>query len=302
MSFGENIGYYRKKQKITQEELAERLYVSRQTVSRWETDSTFPDVETIMKLCDIFGCDMDTLVRGNAAEGKEENVQVIKLPEGDLELYDKHMNGFALSIALGVAIILIGVALNVFMSAMRAEMIGVVVLLALIAVAVAMFIFSGIRHSDFMKENPIMPQYPKYKVKRFLKLFAVAMACATALIIVGVALLVAVPDELTVGVFLLFCAVSVFIYVYAGILYSKYDTEGYNRECAKEGYVPKAAQTLENKRAHLSETVSSIIMMMATIIFLLLGFIGNYWHPAWVVFPVGGILCGICSIIIEKFN
>ena len=66
MSFGENVGFYRKRMNITQEELSERLFVSRQTVSRWETDSTFPDVETIIKLCDIFECDMDTLVRGNA--------------------------------------------------------------------------------------------------------------------------------------------------------------------------------------------------------------------------------------------
>lgn len=66
MSFGKNIGFYRKQLKITQEELAERLYVSRQTISRWETDSVFPDVETIIKLCEIFGCDMDTLVRGDA--------------------------------------------------------------------------------------------------------------------------------------------------------------------------------------------------------------------------------------------
>ena len=68
MSFGKNIGYYRRKLKITQEELAERLYVSRQTISRWETDSVFPDVETIIKLCETFGCDMDTLVRGDAEE------------------------------------------------------------------------------------------------------------------------------------------------------------------------------------------------------------------------------------------
>lgn len=69
MSFGENVGYYRRQSNITQEELAEKLYVSRQTVSRWETDSTFPDVETVIKLCEIFGCNMDTLVRGDAQSG-----------------------------------------------------------------------------------------------------------------------------------------------------------------------------------------------------------------------------------------
>ena len=76
MSFGENLIYYRKNLKITQEELAEKLFVSRQTVSRWETDSTFPDVEMLMNLCELFDCDLDTLVRGNARE-KEESIQAI---------------------------------------------------------------------------------------------------------------------------------------------------------------------------------------------------------------------------------
>ena len=80
MNLGKNIIYYRKELQITQEDLAERLYVSRQTISRWENESVIPDVETIIKLCDIFGCDMDTLVRGNGEEiadatEKNENEQ-----------------------------------------------------------------------------------------------------------------------------------------------------------------------------------------------------------------------------------
>lgn len=66
MSFGTNIGYLRKKKGITQEELAEQMYVSRQTISRWETDSVYPDVETVIKLCELLDCDMETLVRGDA--------------------------------------------------------------------------------------------------------------------------------------------------------------------------------------------------------------------------------------------
>ena len=80
MSFGENVGYYRRQLNLTQEELAERLFVSRQTVSRWETDSTFPDVETIISLCDIFGCDMDTLVRGSAEGGEKRDMAPKKDP------------------------------------------------------------------------------------------------------------------------------------------------------------------------------------------------------------------------------
>ncbi len=71
MSFGSNIGYLRKKKGITQEELAEKMYVSRQTISRWETDSVYPDVETVIKLCELLECDMETLVRGDASAERE---------------------------------------------------------------------------------------------------------------------------------------------------------------------------------------------------------------------------------------
>jgi len=72
MHFGENVSYYRKQLGLTQDELAEKMFVSRQTISRWETDAVLPDVETVIRLCELFQCSMDILVRGYAEEGTEE--------------------------------------------------------------------------------------------------------------------------------------------------------------------------------------------------------------------------------------
>ena len=83
MSFGKNLGYYRKQLNITQEELAEKLYVTRQTVSRWETDSVFPDVETIIKLCDMFDCSMDTFVRGDAEKSSDSKESCVASTDED---------------------------------------------------------------------------------------------------------------------------------------------------------------------------------------------------------------------------
>ncbi len=66
MSFAENLQYLRRRDKITQEELADRLGVSRQSVSKWETGEAFPETEKIIALCDIFGISMDILMRGDA--------------------------------------------------------------------------------------------------------------------------------------------------------------------------------------------------------------------------------------------
>lgn len=64
MSFGQNIQFLRKMHKgMTQEELAEKMGVSRQTVSKWELDATYPEMDKVVELCKLFSCSMDKLVR-----------------------------------------------------------------------------------------------------------------------------------------------------------------------------------------------------------------------------------------------
>lgn len=66
MSFGQNLQCLRKiRNKMTQEELAERLMVSRQTVSKWELDIVYPEMDKVIELCALFSCTMDELVRGS---------------------------------------------------------------------------------------------------------------------------------------------------------------------------------------------------------------------------------------------
>lgn len=64
MSIGRNIQYLRRLRKnMTQEDLAEKLNVSRQTISKWEMDSAFPEIEKAIELCKIFNCSLDNLFR-----------------------------------------------------------------------------------------------------------------------------------------------------------------------------------------------------------------------------------------------
>ena len=63
MSLGRNIQYLRKQRKITQEQLAEIMSVSRQTISRWEADEIIPELNKLVALSDVFSCKLDTLVR-----------------------------------------------------------------------------------------------------------------------------------------------------------------------------------------------------------------------------------------------
>ena len=65
MNFGQNLRNLRKSKNISQEELAERVKVSRQSVSKWETGEAYPEMNNILELCKIFHCHINDLVNDN---------------------------------------------------------------------------------------------------------------------------------------------------------------------------------------------------------------------------------------------
>jgi len=71
MTTGEKIAALRKEKGITQEQMAEMLNVSRQSVSRWEMDAAFPETEKLVRLSKILGCSIDFLLN-NALEARTE--------------------------------------------------------------------------------------------------------------------------------------------------------------------------------------------------------------------------------------
>lgn len=71
MSLGEKIREQRKKAGLSQEQLAEKLNVSRQAITKWETDKGIPDVGNLIAISDEFGLSLDELVRGDVAVKKK---------------------------------------------------------------------------------------------------------------------------------------------------------------------------------------------------------------------------------------
>ena len=68
MSIRKNLEYLRKQKKLSQEELAYKLGVSRQAVSKWESGAAFPETEKMMSICKIFDCSLDDLMNGDIAQ------------------------------------------------------------------------------------------------------------------------------------------------------------------------------------------------------------------------------------------
>ncbi len=72
MTFGEKLFSLRKSQKLSQEELSEKLGVTRQAVSRWENGETMPDSPNLLEICNLFGVSADYLLRDDITMQKTE--------------------------------------------------------------------------------------------------------------------------------------------------------------------------------------------------------------------------------------
>lgn len=79
MELGKQIRMYRLENKLSQEELADRIYVSRQTISNWENDKNYPDINSLVLLSEVFKVSLDKIIKGDIDVMKD----VIKKEEVD---------------------------------------------------------------------------------------------------------------------------------------------------------------------------------------------------------------------------
>lgn len=72
MKLGEQIKRLRVEQNLSQEELAEKIFVSRQSISNWENDKTYPDIKSLLLLGEVFSVSLDKLIKGDVETMKME--------------------------------------------------------------------------------------------------------------------------------------------------------------------------------------------------------------------------------------
>ncbi len=115
MGIGKKIFELRTSKNLSQGDLAEILDVSRQSVSKWETDSAVPDLDKLMKLCDVFNVSLDELT-GRVEKAPEPtvdlNVSGDNVTDAPKEKHDvKHSVGIVL-LSIGLASIVLGILLS----------------------------------------------------------------------------------------------------------------------------------------------------------------------------------------------
>lgn len=307
MSLGQNLQFLRKKKDITQEQLAEALEVSRQSVSKWESDTTYPETDKLIQLANMFHCTLDDLMQ------KDISSQYVE----DSNHYEAHKDQFSKRITLGVGLILSGLTLTSFLisvfphrEGINMDILSCMVFFLFIVAAVAIFIVSGLQDSQFSKKHPYIDDfYSEEEKDTFHKKFTVLITTGVVLIIFGLILMMGMQsmispdhmlsgnlnlDELSGCLFLLFVTIAVVLFVYAGTQESKYNIRHYNL------MHDPSSQTYQNDKK--KGLYCGCIMMAATIIFLIFGFTKSSWAYAPVIYAPAGILCGIVSMIIERNN
>lgn len=299
MSDFSNMLYALRKEKgWTQSELADKLGITNQAVSKWENGDSFPETSQLLPLSELFGVSIDELLKGkrresenDAPEAPEKTTDAPRIPQS--EKPESWRKKFAVTMSVCVSALIAGViALILFCLFSERGIVyvlcGLWILLGLAAASVGTMCYIGILDSFyFMKID-------RAEHKRKAKAFARAISCGVALCIIGAAFFCACAMErraalivgLTGGFALI--AAGVFLFICFGILW-----EGYGRALAQENIALNA----ETAQKGGVGKYGGVVMLTATVIFLALGFFTDLWHPGWAVFPVGGVICAILGAI-----
>ena len=231
MSFSENLQFLRAQAGVTQEQLAEQLDVSRQSVSKWEGAQSFPEMDTLLQICDLYDVNLDTLLRGSVEASRV----------GDTAKYDAFMTRFAWRISLSVSAIIAAVGVSGLLEVLGApEALAGAALLLVVTVCVVVLVVSGIEHENFRRKNPAVADfYTEEQKDAFQRRFVWHIAGAVGAILFAVVLLLlffsAFPEEepyesYSMAFFLLIIAGATWSFIYGGIMHDKFDVAKYNRE------------------------------------------------------------------------
>lgn len=145
MTIGDRLLKLRRERNLSQEDLANELDVSRQTISKWETNQSIPDFDKIVPICEYFCITTDELLTGSKdiVEAKADSVK----------------SNYARNIAIAVTMYILSLVLLIICSAQFDQpIIGVSLFFTLIAIATGLLVYNGIYYKKESKDEPSTKQ------------------------------------------------------------------------------------------------------------------------------------------------
>ena len=323
MILADKIIALRKKAGWSQEELAQQLGVTRQSVSKWEGAQSIPDLDKILQMSRIFGVSTDYLLKDEQDEtdslssSKEESA-LRRVSMEEASTYLSLRKAAAPKIALATLLCIISPILLIFlagasdtgyiaMSEDAAAGLGLCVMVALVAIAVALFISAGAksREYSFLESEPFETEYGvsgmvTERRKAHQGAHTRATIFGTVMCILSVMPLFLTQcfnaDYMTsiasVCVLLAMVAIGCFAFVYSGVYHAAMqkllEEEDYNRE--------------SKAKKPVASTISLIYWLSVTAIYLFVTFwpgIELSHKYSWIIWAVAGVLFGAVMGIVK---
>jgi len=323
MILAEKIIRLRKRNGWSQEELAEKMQVSRQAVSKWEGALTVPDLEKILMLGSLFGVTTDYLLKDEIEDEEftkeNENTSVKRITLAQANDFLEWRKSASVRIAAGtflciiavIPLLILGAAAEspaYHISEYAAAGVGLTALLFIIAIAVTTFVLCGFKNApfDFIDKEPFETEYGvagmvKEKQKSYREIY-------TKCNIIGTCLCILSPIPLFIGAFtgdefftvimltatMLLAGIGTVFFIVSGVRWASM------QKLLKEGeFTPR-----EIKNSRIKETIGRAYWLIVTAIYLGWSFLTNAWDITWLVWPIAGILFAVvmclCNLLINQ--
>lgn len=307
MILADKIIYLRKKHQMTQEELAEKLNVSRQSVSKWEGSLSIPDLNRIVTLSKIFGVTTDYLLNDDAVmediEGREDsNEDWVSISLETVNNFFRDRKQFAKRIGLGVVILIFSVIpLIIFSSEIFTQLvepnvlqaIGLGSLFLLLAIGVGDIIHTNLiaYPYEFLEEKSFELEYGVVGVlekekEKYRPIFTRNLIIGIGLILLGIIPLVVTnqlfPEfaednmSLIVGLWLTLIAIAVNIIINTAIYWDDIESLLDNNGKVK-------TESIDTK-------IGSIYWPIIVALFIGYSLVTGNWGRSWIIWPIAGVL------------
>lgn len=297
MNFSENLKALREKDGITQEQLAEQMNVSRQTISKWESGASMPELDKLVQLTELFHCTMDGILKGDLNLDSQKESQ----------LYDRHGNQVAKKAAAATGICIMSFALQLmgeYIYPAFFENSGLLFLAGALAGAL-LWVQIGLNASYFREKHPyIEPFYTEEEKEQFHHRYVTFMVAGIGILISDL-IFSASFDTLWIAsgertnalggfVFLTIAAVGVMLIVYIALLASKYNVEQYNADNAWD----RSEEGKKNSR-RIGKACGGI-MIIAVMICVVFEMLKMSHLVTAIPLVAGGILCALAAVLLNK--
>lgn len=323
MNLADKLIQLRKKNGWSQEELAEQMNVTRQSVSKWESGQAAPDLEKILKLSQLFGVSTDYLLKeelsesGNINTAREINVKKVSMKEAKdfLSVNRETSKSTAFAVFLCIIspiclMILAAVSENPLygLSENWAAGIGMITLVALIAIAVAIFILNGSKTAAFKyleKEmfeteygvsEMVNEQRQQYKNKYTKSIITGVCICILSIIPIFIGVMINEDDDLfmvlMVSITLLIVGIGVFFLVLSSVVWSGFEKLLEQGDFSKE----------KKKNKTIMDNISGIWWLTATAVYLIYSFVTKNWGYSWIIWVAAGVLYPVVAAVINSIG